>query len=100
MTEYMPTDALRLLAVGISDDQACGHCDGTCGACQEDAASLLARVKRDAAREALDGLAAAEHRATRAEAQSEARQINAEYWRHRAIKCAARALGNDHPPDA
>ena len=42
---------------------------------------FLARVRRDAAREALDGLAAAEHRATRAEAQSDARRINAEYWK-------------------
>ena len=65
---------------------------------------FIAKVRRDAAREALDGLAAAEHRATRAEAQSairgravliyqqRARQAEAErdrwhsMWRQRGVK--------------
>lgn len=34
---------------------------------------------------ALSALAAAEHRATRAEAQSEARRINTEYWKEKAV---------------
>ena len=35
--------------------------------------------------ELLDLLATAEHRATRAEAQSEARRINTEYWKEKAV---------------
>ena len=42
----------------------------------------------DLAVRALSALAAAEHRATRAEAQSEARKINADYWKRRAERGA------------
>ena len=78
---------------------------------------FLARVRRDAAREALDGLAAAEHRATRAEAQAairgravviyreRAREADAErdrlhsMWRQRGVKQLA-AEHRATPPEA
>ena len=50
---------------------------------------FLARVRRDAAREALDGLAAAEHRATRAEAQSAIRGRAVVIYRDRAREAEA-----------
>ena len=49
----------------------------------------IARVRRDAAREALDGLAAAEHRATRAEAQSAIRGRAVAIYQQRAREAEA-----------
>ena len=50
---------------------------------------FLARVRRDAAREALDGLADAEHRATRAEAQSAIRGRAVAIYQRRAREAEA-----------
>lgn len=50
----------------------------------------IARVRRDAAREALDGLAAAEHRIARLEAQSDIRGRAVVIYRDRAREAEAR----------
>ena len=51
---------------------------------------FLSRVKRDAAREALDGLAAAEHRIARLEAQTDIRGRAVVMYRERAREAEAR----------
>jgi len=51
-TDYTAADAKRLLGLGISDDQACGHCDGTCLACLTESAEVIAQVKSEALKEA------------------------------------------------
>lgn len=54
MSDYGVTDILRLLALGVAEDQACGHCDGTCSQCAEDATRMIAQVRAEALREAAE----------------------------------------------
>lgn len=54
MSDYEVKDILRLLALGIAEDQACGHCDGTCSQCVEDASRLIESVRAEALREVAD----------------------------------------------
>lgn len=47
-TDYTAYDALELMARGISDDQACGHCEGDCKACLTEATEVLFLVSAEA----------------------------------------------------
>ena len=49
-------------------------------------------ITTDHVRRVLDALDAAEHRATRAEAQSEARRLDIEYWKETALQERGAAL--------
>lgn len=53
-TDYTADDAKRLLAIGISDDRACGYCTGGCGSCQQEAAEVVAKIRAEALREVVE----------------------------------------------
>ena len=53
-TDYTADDAKRLLAAGIADDQACGYCNGECASCQQEAAEVIAKIRAEALREAVE----------------------------------------------
>lgn len=53
-TDYTADDAKRLLAAGIADDQACGYCNGRCASCQQEAAEVIAKIRAEALREAVE----------------------------------------------
>lgn len=47
MTDIKLTDDERaVLAEGVAEAQACGHCDGSCGSCQEEVRALAPVVAR------------------------------------------------------
>lgn len=41
MNTLLNPDALKAAARVIAEQQACGHCDGTCQACLEDASAVV-----------------------------------------------------------
>lgn len=53
-TDYTADDAKRLLAAGIADDQACGYCNGRCASCQQEAAEVIAKIRAEVLREAVE----------------------------------------------